>query len=314
MESPNNIVENINVSEEMFEKVSREEKNSEAIVRPSLTYWQDVWRRLKENKLAMVGLAFVLFITILAIIGPMLSKYNYYTQNLDIANQPPSSEHWFGTDKFGRDVLVRVLYGARISLTVGYAASILNIVIGVLYGGIAGYFGGKVDNIMMRIVDVLYSIPMMIYVILLMVILGAGLKSIIIALAIAFWLTMARIVRGQIMSLKHQEFILAAKTLGASPMRILLKHLIPNCMGPIIVTLTLSVPDAIFTESFLSFIGLGVSAPQASWGTLASEALDGFMLYPSQLFFPSIAICITMLAFNLLGDGLRDALDPKMRK
>jgi ABC-type dipeptide/oligopeptide/nickel transport systems, permease components len=318
MESLNNISENINVSpkisQEMFEKVSAEEKNSEAIVRPSLTYWQDVWRRLKENKLAMVGLAIVLFITIIAIIGPMLSKYNYFSQNLEMANQLPSSEHWFGTDKFGRDVFVRILYGARISLTVGYVASILNIVIGVLYGGIAGYFGGKVDNIMMRIVDVLYSIPMMIYVILLMVILGAGLKSIIIALAIAFWLTMARIVRGQIMSLKHQEFILAAKTLGASPMRILLRHLIPNCMGPIIVTLTLSVPEAIFTESFLSFIGLGVSAPQASWGTLASEALDGFMLYPTQLFFPAIAICLTILAFNLLGDGLRDALDPKMRK
>ncbi|MDW8799833.1 ABC transporter permease [Clostridium sp. A1-XYC3] len=298
----------------MFEKVSPEEKNAEAIVRPSLTYWQDAWRRLRENKLAMVGLAFVIFITAVAIIGPMLSKYNYFSQNLEMANQPPSAEHWFGTDKFGRDIFVRILYGARISLTVGYVASMLNIVIGILYGGIAGYFGGKVDNIMMRIVDILYSVPMMIYVILLMVILGAGLKSIIVALSIAFWLTMARIVRGQIMSLKNQEFVLAAKTLGASPIRILLRHLIPNCMGPIIITLTLSVPEAIFTESFLSFIGLGVSAPQASWGTLASEALDGFQLYPTQLFFPALAICLTMLAFNLLGDGLRDALDPKMRK
>lgn len=311
--SENNI-EPITVHEGMFEKVSPDEKNADAIVRPSLTYWQDVWRRLKENKLAMAGLSFVVFITVIAIIGPMLSKYNYYSQNLQIANQPPSSEHWFGTDKFGRDTFVRILYGARISLVVGYAASILNIVIGILYGGISGYFGGNVDNIMMRIVDILYSIPMMVYVILLMVILGAGLKSIILALAIAFWITMARIVRGQIMSLKQQEFVLAAKTLGASSVRILLRHLIPNCMGPIIVTLTLSVPDAIFTESFLSFIGLGVSAPQASWGTLASDALDGFQLYPSQLFFPAAAICLTILAFNLLGDGLRDALDPKMRK
>ncbi|MTK11278.1 MAG: ABC transporter permease [Clostridiaceae bacterium] len=298
----------------MFEKIPSADKDSEAIVRPNLTYWQDVWRRLKENKLAMLGLIFVILITIVAIIGPSLSKYNYYSQNLDMANQPPSADHWFGTDKFGRDIFVRILYGARISLTVGYAASLLNIVIGILYGGIAGYFGGKIDNIMMRIVDILYSIPMTIYVILLMVIFGAGLKSIIIALAIAYWLTMARIVRGQIMSLKQQEFVLAAKTLGASPMRILLRHLIPNCMGPIIVTLTLSVPDAIFTESFLSFIGLGVSAPQASWGTLASEALEGFQLYPTQLFFPALAICLTILAFNLLGDGLRDALDPKMRK
>jgi oligopeptide transport system permease protein len=323
MQSIEKLSENINISENnektpiysaMFEKVSSEEKNGEVIVRPSLSYWQDVWRRLKENKLAMAGLSFVIFITLVAIIGPMLSRYNYYSQNLQIANRPPSSAHWFGTDKFGRDTFIRILYGARISLSVGYAASILNIVIGILYGGISGYFGGNVDNIMMRIVDILYSIPMMVYVILFMVVLGAGLKSIIIALAIAFWITMARIVRGQIMSLKQQEFVLAAKTLGASPVRILLRHLIPNCMGPIIVTLTLSVPDAIFTESFLSFIGLGVSAPQASWGTLASEALDGFQLYPGQLFFPAAAICLTMLAFNLLGDGLRDALDPKMRK
>lgn len=231
-----------------------------------------------------------------------------------MANLPPSGTHWFGTDKFGRDVFIRILYGARISLTVGYVASLLNIIIGILYGGIAGYFGGKIDNIMMRIVDILYSIPMTIYVILFMVVFGAGLKSIIIALAVAFWLTMARIVRGEIMSLKQQEFVLAAKTLGASSFRIIFKHLIPNCMGPIIVTLTLSIPEAIFTESFLSFIGLGVSAPMASWGTLASDALDGFQLYPMQLFFPSIAICLTMLAFNLLGDGLRDSLDPKMKK
>jgi oligopeptide transport system permease protein len=301
-------------SKDLFERVSNSEKNSEEIVRPSLSYWQDVWRRLKENKMAMVGLIVVALITLLAIFGPMLSKYDYYTQNLNLANQPPSGDHWFGTDKFGRDVLVRILYGARISLTVGYAASFLNIIIGVLYGGIAGYFGGKIDEIMMRIVDIIYSIPMTIYVILFMVIFGAGLKSIIIALAVSYWLTMARIVRGQILALKQQEFVLAAKTLGASSFRIILKHLIPNCMGPIIITLMMSVPDAIFTESFLSFIGLGVSAPQASWGTLASEALDGYQLYPSQLFFPALAICITILAFNLLGDGLRDALDPKMKK
>ncbi|MBP2033017.1 oligopeptide transport system permease protein [Clostridium algifaecis] len=300
--------------DDSFEKVSNKEKKSEIIVRPNISYWQDVWRRLKSNKLAMTGLIFVIFITLLAIFGPLMSKYNYYSQNLTMSNLPPSASHWFGTDKFGRDVFIRILYGARISLTVGYSASILNILIGILYGGISGYFGGKIDNIMMRIVDILYSIPMTIYVILFMVVFGAGLKSIIIALAVAFWLTMARIVRGEIMSLKQQEFVLAAKTLGASSFRIILKHLIPNCMGPIIVTLTLSVPDAIFTESFLSFIGLGVSAPMASWGTLASDALDGFQLYPLQLFFPSLAICLTMLAFNLLGDGLRDSLDPKMKK
>lgn len=301
-------------SQDLFDRVNEEEKNSENIVRPSETFLKDAWRRLKENKLAMSGLAFVIFITVVAVFGPMFSKYNYYSQDFKIANLSPSAEHWFGTDKFGRDIFIRVLYGARISLTVGYAASLLNIVIGILYGGIAGYFRGRVDNIMMRIVDILYAIPMMIYVILLMVVLGAGLKSIIIALAISYWLTMARIVRGQIMALKENEFVLAARTLGAKPMKIILKHLIPNSMGPIIVTLTLTVPDAIFTESFLSFIGLGVSAPKASWGTLASEALGGMQLYPYQLIFPALAICFTILAFNFLGDGLRDALDPKMRK
>jgi oligopeptide transport system permease protein len=299
---------------EKFELVPKEEKQLNEIVRPSVTYWQDAWRRLKENKLAMGGLAFVLFISLVAIFGPMLSKYNYFSQDFKIANQGPSSEHWFGTDLFGRDIFVRILYGARISLTVGYVVSILNFSIGVLYGGVAGYFGGRVDGFLMRAVDILYSIPTMIYVILLMLVFGAGMKSIIIALAITSWLSMARIVRGQILSLKEQEFVLAAKTLGASNLRILLRHLIPNSMGPIIVTLTLSIPSAIFSEAFLSYIGLGVSAPMASWGTLASEAMEAYMLYPYQLFFPALAICLTIFAFQLLGDGLRDALDPKMRK
>lgn len=301
-------------TKDVFEKVPAEEKELNKIVRPSVTYWQDAWRRLKENKPAMAGLFFVIFIALTAIFGPMLSKYNYFSQDFMVANQGPTGAHWFGTDQFGRDIFVRILYGARISLTVGFAASILNITIGVLYGGIAGYFGGKIDNFMMRIVDILYSIPMMIYVILLMLILKAGLGSIIMALAISYWTSMARIVRAQILSLKQQEFVLAAKTLGASDMRILLKHLIPNSMGPIIVTLTLTIPSAIFTESFLSFIGLGVSAPMASWGTLASEAMEGYQLYPYQLLFPALAICLTIFAFQLLGDGLRDALDPKMRK
>jgi oligopeptide transport system permease protein len=313
---------NTELSSELFERIPNDKKKLNEIIRPSETYFQDAWRRLKQNKLAMGGLVFVLFITIIAIIGPMLSKYNYYSQNFRIANQGPSSAHWLGTDKFGRDQFVRILYGARISLTIAYIASILNLVIGILYGSIAGYAGGNVDNIMMRIVDVIWSVPSMIYVILLMVILNkpdhpskdGGMSSIIIAMAISFWVVMARIVRSQIMALKEQEFVLAAKISGASSMRIILKHLIPNSMGPIIVTMTMSVPSAIFTEAFLSFIGLGISAPQASWGSLASDALDGYQLYPLQLFFPAMAICLTILAFNFLGDGLRDALDPKMRK
>ncbi|MBU5590616.1 ABC transporter permease [Clostridium sp. MSJ-4] len=299
---------------EMFEKATEEEKTINGIVRPSVTYWQDAWRRLKANKLAIISLIFILLITLGAIFIPIFSKFDYYTNDFSVANQRPSSVHWFGTDQFGRDQFVRIMYGARYSLAIAYVASFLNLIIGVLYGGISGYVGGTLDTIMMRIVDVIYSIPMMIYVILLMVIMEQGLTSIIIALAISYWLSMARIVRGEILQLKQQEFVLAARVLGANGKRILLRHLIPNSMGPIIVTLTLLIPSAIFTESFLSFVGLGIPAPRASWGTLTSEALQGYLIYPYQLIFPALAICLTILAFNLLGDGLRDALDPKLRK
>ncbi len=301
-------------SKDMFELVPKEEKNDNQVARPSISYWRDVSQRLAKNKVAMFGMIVILIVVVSAIFGPMLSRYGFTNQDLPNANSSPSIKHLLGTDKFGRDLFVRVLMGARISLTIALAASLLSIFIGVVYGGISGFIGGTVDNIMMRAVEAIFSIPITIYVILIMVILGPGLKSIIIAFAISFWVTMARIVRGQIISLKEQEFVLAAKTIGASPIRILLKHLIPNCLGPIIVTLTLSVPDAIFQEAFLSFIGLGIAPPLASWGTLASDALGGYQIYPYQLFFPSMAICITMLAFNLVGDGLRDALDPKMRR
>lgn len=302
------------IPKEMFEVIGSEETSSEVIVRPSLTYFQDAWRRLKENKLAIIGLVTIIVVTLAAIFGPLVSSYTYDAQNFAEANQGVSVTHFLGTDKFGRDLLVRILYGTRVSLTVGLAASVLNVIIGVLYGGISGYFGGIVDNVMMRIVDIIYSIPMLIYIVLLSLVLGQGLKSIVFALAISFWLTMARIVRGQVLALKEQEFVLAAKTLGASSMRILLRHIIPNCMGPIIVTLTLSIPEAIFTESFLSFIGLGVAAPMASLGTLSSEGLQMLNQHIEQLLFPAITICVIILSFNLLGDGLRDALDPKMRK
>jgi len=310
------------ISKELFERIPEGEKKSNEIVRPSETYFQDAWRRLKKNKLAIGGLIFILLISLAAIVGPMISKYDYSTQNFKIANQGPSAAHWFGTDKFGRDLFIRVLCGARVSLAVGVIASILNLAIGVVYGGISGYFGGAVDNLMMRIVDVIFSVPMMIYVILLSVALNdpnkpsgdGGIKNIIIAMAISFWVGMARIVRSQIISLKEQEYVLSAKISGGSHWRILFRHLIPNSMGPIIVTMTLSIPSAIFTEAFLSFIGLGVSVPKASWGSLCSDALGSYTLYPSQLFFPALAICLTILAFNFLGDGLRDALDPKMRK
>lgn len=297
-----------------WQRVSSEERNSEKIVRPSMTYWQDAWRRLKKDKLAMIGLITIILIFAIAIVGPWLSDITYSDQNLLRANEKPSSDHWFGTDNFGRDMYVRVLYGARISLLVAVVATVVNFFIGVLYGGISGYAGGRVDNILMRIVDIIFTVPVTLYAIILMVVIGSGLKSIIVTLGTIYWVTMARVVRGQVLSLKEQEYVLAARTLGASTWRILVRHLIPNAMGPIIVTATMMIPGAIFTESFLSFIGLGVSAPMASWGSLAADALGGLRSYPYQLFAPAIAICITMLAFNFLGDGLRDALDPRMRK
>ena len=301
-------------AQDLWQPLSKAERDADKIVRPSMTYWQDVWRRLKGNKVAMGSLIFLVFLILVAIFVPMFWPYSYSDQNLMNANQSPTAEHIFGTDKHGRDLFIRVIYGARISLTVGIAASIINLVVGVVYGGISGYVGGRTDNLMMRIVDILYTIPLTLYVILLMVWLGAGMKSILIAIGTTYWISMARIVRGQILSLKEQEYVMAARTLGASDSRILFKHLVPNAMGPIIVTMTMSIPSAIFTEAFLSFVGLGVSAPKASWGVLANDALGSFMLYPHHLFFPALALSLTMLAFNFLGDGLRDALDPKMRK
>ena len=299
---------------EMFMPLPPDEKAAAEVMRPSRTYWQDVRARLFRDPLAVFGLAVIVVILAAAIFGPMISPYEYDAQDFMVSDEPPSMVHWFGTDMFGRDLLVRVLYGARISLAVGFLASFISLFIGVIYGGISGFAGGKTDNVMMSIVDVIYSVPVMIYVILLMVVVGPGLKSIFITLGISYWAPMARIVRAEVMRLKHEEFILAARVIGASPRRILLRHLIPNAMGSVLVTLTFSIPGAIFTESFLSFVGLGVSAPMASWGVLCSDAVGALSVYPWQLFFPAGAISITILAFNFLGDGLRDALDPKLRR
>ena len=300
------------VDPSLFEAASEEEKAFDRPVRPNVTYWQVAWRRLKENRLAMCGLVFIVAIVACAVVIPIVSP-DYYSNHFERANQWPSSAHWFGTDNFGRDIFTRIWFGARYSLIIAFAASALNLVIGIVYGGVSGFAGGRVDLIMMRIVDVIYSIPMTIYVILFMVFLGAGMRSIIFALAVSYWLPMARIVRGEILQLRQQEFVLAARVLGASNIRILFRHLIPNCLGQVIVTLTLLIPSAIFTEAFLSFIGLGIPVPRASWGTLASEAIPYLRIGAYQLIFPSLAICVTILAFNMLGDGLRDALDPKMR-
>lgn len=283
-------------------------------IRPHIGFRQDAWLRLKKNRAAMAGLGIIVLISLLAILGPLLSPYSYSDQSLANANQPPSAAHWLGTDNLGRDLATRICYGARISLSIGIVASLINLGIGVLYGGISGYFGGRIDSVMMRIVDILYGIPLLLYVILLMVVLKPGLMNVFLALGLVYWLRMARIVRAQVLGLKELEYILAARVLGASHRRLIFGHLLPNSLGPIIITLTLSIPEAIFTEAFLSFIGLGVSAPMASWGVLASEGVVTLRSYPFQLLSPAIAISLTMLGFNFLGDGLRDALDPRMRR
>lgn len=300
--------------DEDFSKLDETTRQAETISRPSKSYWQDAWSRFRKDPLAMIGLFVLLVITVAAILGPMFSQYTYDGQDIARQNQGPSAEHWFGTDKFGRDIFVRAMYGARISLTIGVAAAAINLVIGVIYGGISGYFGGKVDMIMMRIVDILIGVPELLYIILLMMFLGNTIESILLAMSLTYWIGTARMVRSQVITLKHQEYVLAARATGSSNMRILFKHLIPNSMGPIIVTVTFLVPSAIFTEAFLSFLGIGIQVPMASWGTLVNDAIPTIFTQPYQMLFPAIAISITMFALNFIGDGLRDALDPRLKK
>ncbi len=389
-----------------FQFIDRNEIKVDETMRPSLTYWQDTWRRLKKHRMAMVGLVGVIFISLFAIFGPLVTSISYSDQNLDFSNIPPrftiyklkegqfvyltsdykllrvsekgellsrlkrvdtdainkvytyegdslkvkldfsynllpdkmnspydysfiyngeeitepykrvrNQTYPFGSDVLGRNLLVRVMYGARISLSIALVATLVNFFIGVFYGSLAGYEGGKIDILMMRFVDLLNSIPLILYVILIMVVVGnRGLWTLTIALGSVYWVRMARLVRGQVLSLKNQEFVLAARALGVPKNKIVFRHLVPNALGPIVVAMTMMIPWAIFTEAFIGFIGLGVSAPMASWGTLANDALAGLLTYPYQLFYPSMAIAITMLSFNFLGDGLRDALDPRLRR
>ena len=291
---------------------AREKQNQ--ILRPSVSYWQDAWRRLKKNKAAILAIIVLAVVVIMCIIGPSLTPYSHEDVVMSDKNSPPSAVHYFGTDKLGRDIFTRIWVGGRVSLTLGIVGALIDITVGLLYGGISSYFGGTIDNIMMRIVEILASIPYLVLVVLVSLVVGKGMGSLLIAMTLTGWCHMARLVRGQILQIKDQEYILAARALGTSPWKIIWKHLIPNTLGVMIVSVTFDIPSFIFGEAFLSFIGLGVQAPMTSWGALAAGAQQEMNFYPYQMFFPALLISLTMLSFQMLGDGLRDALDPKLRQ
>lgn len=331
------------ISKDMFQPAKIDDSNNEKIFRKSLTFRQDAWIRLRKNQGAFAGLIIIWMIILLAIFGPTFNTYSYDDQDLGRANLPPKvpimenitflgfngvdirgidqyekkgidEYFWFGTDDLGRDVWTRMWQGTRISLYIAFLAAIIDFVIGVTYGGISAFYGGRIDNLMQRIIEILVGIPSLIVIILLILILDPGIISITLAMVITGWVGMARIVRGQILKLKEQEFVLASKTLGASNNRLIWIHLIPNTMGPIIITTMFTIPSAIFTEAFLSFIGLGLRPPIASLGTLVNDGFKAMRIYPHLMIISSVVISLIMISFNLLGDGLRDALDPRMRK
>ncbi|MDR2760083.1 MAG: ABC transporter permease [Spirochaetaceae bacterium] len=336
-----------------FEKASTEEKLSFIPQHKSISYWKDSWRRLKKNHVAMVSLGVIIFLILFAYGGPFFVPYHYDEQIRGSSNLVPLQyaeteltriaggeavfPHIFGTDNHGRDTLVRIMYGTRVSMLIGILAAVLTLFIGVFYGSISGYLGGRVDLVMMRIVDIIYSVPDVLVVLLLavtlkpllaafadanqtrfmgrlVIVLGPSIIAIFMAFALLYWTTLARIIRGQILQLKQQEYVIAARALGASNRRIILKHLLPNCVGPLVAATCLQIPIAIFLESFLSFLGVGVNAPMTSLGSLASDALGGMYTYTYRLIIPAAILSIMILSFNLFGDGLRDALDPRLKK
>ena len=276
--------------------------------------WEDAWIKLRKNRMALIGLGLLLSLCVISLLTPWIAPYGYEEQNLLMGATPPSAEHWLGTDIFGRDMLTRIMWGGRVSLMVGFIAPAVALAIGVIYGAVAGYIGGRVDMVMMRLVDILYALPFMIFIILLMVVFGRNLLLLFFAIGAVEWLTMARIVRGQVMSLRKQEFVEAAHSLGLSQWIIIRRHIIPNTLGPVIVYTTLTIPSVMLLEAFLSFLGLGIQPPQSSWGLLINYGVETMEEYPWLLIFPGVALSLTLFALNFLGDGLRDALDPRTSK
>jgi oligopeptide transport system permease protein len=328
---------------DLFERITIDSSHAEKISKPSLNFWQDAWLRIRKNKAAIVSMFILLFVVFMAFAGPYMVDYDPENVNVSHANLPPKipgleklgvfngegkmgtktldiykvkkvdEYYWFGTDSLGRDLFSRLWKGTQISLYIALVAAVIDVVIGVIYGGISGYYGGRTDDIMQRIVEVLIGIPTLVIVILMILIMEPGILSIIIAISITGWIGMSRIVRGQVLKYKNQEFVLASKTLGASDKRIIGKHILPNIMSIIIINMMFTIPTAIFFEAFLSFIGLGLQAPKASLGTLINDGYKFLEYQPHILFFPALIISLLMIAFNLIGDGLRDALDPKMK-
>ncbi|MDI2589667.1 ABC transporter permease [Psychrobacillus sp. NEAU-3TGS] len=328
---------------ESFERVHIDSSHAERITKPSLSFWQDAWLRIRKNKAAIASIFILLFIIIMAFVGPMVSPHDAETQTITHANLPPKvpgleklgifdgvgtlagkevdlyemkkvdTYYWFGTDGLGRDMFSRAWEGTQISLLIAFVAAVIDMVIGVAYGGISGYYGGRTDDIMQRIVEILYGIPTLVIVILMLLVMEPGVIAIVIAITLTGWIGMSRIARGQVLKFKNQEFVLASRTLGAGNGRIISKHILPNILGVIIINTMFTIPTAIFFEAFLSFIGLGLQAPDASLGTLINDGYKVIRFQPHILLYPSIILSLLMIAFNLLGDGLRDAFDPKMK-
>lgn len=304
-----------NLSPLDFEIVGVDEEGAEALGRPRVSYLSDAWRRLRQNKIAVVAMVILILMILLVLFGPAISGYSFEEIDPTAVRQPPSAQHWFGTDKLGRDLFARVCVGGRVSILIGLTGALISAVVGCVYGGISAYCGGVVDDVMMRIVEIIQSVPYLIIVILLSVVMESkSLGTLLLALTITGWVGTARLVRGQMLQIRSQEYVMAAQCLGVRPWRIIMRHMIPNMLNVVIVSITFDIPGYIFSEAFLSYIGLGIQPPNTSWGALASAAQPDLSFAPYQLFFPALMIALTMLSFTLFGDGLRDALDPRMRK
>ena len=304
----------VELDDELFQRIGTEGLSGEDIGKASLTYWADVWRRFRSNKLAILGLILLVAVILMLFIGPSLSGKDYQLIDSSLKNLTPSSEYWFGTDDMGRDIFTRVCVGGRISIYIGLCCTLVMFVIGALVGALAGLKGGWVDDLIMRFCEFLGNLPYLIIVVILSMIMGRSMFSLVFAMSITSWVGTARMVRGQILQIKEMDYVQAAVALGADTTHIILKHLLPNTMGIIMVSITMSIPGFIFSEAFLSYIGLGVKPPETSWGALASAGQQQLMFYPHQLLFPCLMIILTILALHLIGDGLSDALDPKLRQ